>query len=205
MLFHFPGFCHQQCATTSTVNTSKDIDFLVICKQCCETQAQIQVPTQVGSSSGSPASPLLPRVPDIPKPDLPKDVNLECHKGSSTSLGGLEHFSEVKSLDRSTVTKKHSKLNWGLIWRKKFSEDTGFDFRLKNILHSGNTDRELMKPICRLCDQPYNGDVMYIRCEACKSKRNYKFFISDHYCLSLLKMINVLALCPWQIGITLML
>ncbi|XP_057781903.1 DDT domain-containing protein PTM-like isoform X2 [Salvia miltiorrhiza] len=162
------GFCHQQCATTSTVNKSKGNDFLVIiiCKQCCETQAA----TQVDSSSGSPTSPLLPRVPDIPKPaiskdvnlvpdvpkpNIPKDVNIVCHNGSS--------------INRSAVTKKNARSNWGLIWRKKYSEDTGFDFRSRNILLSGNMDRELMKPVCRLCDQPYNSGVMYIRCEPCKN------------------------------------
>ncbi|KAL1558202.1 hypothetical protein AAHA92_08697 [Salvia divinorum] len=172
------GFCHQQCATTSTVNKSEDINFLVICKQCCETQ----VTTPVDSSSGSATSPLLPQVPDISKPAMPTDVNSVCHQESLINspavtktnaipkdVNSVCHKGSLINRPAVTKTKTNARSNWGLIWRKKFSEDTGFDFRSRNILLSGNTDRELMKPVCRLCDQPYNGDAMYICCESCKN------------------------------------
>ena len=219
-LFHLPGFCHQQCATTSTVNKSEDTDFVVICKQCFETQ----VATPVDSSSESATSSLLPQVPDISKPAIPKDVNSVCHEeslinrpavtttnaipkdvNSVSHKGSLINHPAVTTtnaipmgvnsvshngslINRPAVkkTKTNARSNWGLIWRKKFSEDTGFDFRSRNILLSGNTDRDLMKPVCRLCDQPYTGDAMYICCESCKSKRTFKIFISDHYYQSFL-------------------
>lgn len=105
-----------------------------------------------------------------------KHVKLVGGKGSSTSVGPSEHSSEVKSTDLSEVTKKTRKSNWGLIWRKKNSEDTGIDFRLKNILMRGNVDKGFMNPVCRLCNQPYNADLMYICCETCKSK----FFLREN-------------------------
>lgn len=212
-LCYSPGFCHKQCATSSTVNMSEEIEFLIICKRCCETQAA----TRVESSNGSPTSPLLLQGRDFPNPvTATKHGKLVGCKGSSASFGTLEHSSEVKSTNRSAVAKKNRNLNWGLIWRKKNCEDTGIDFRLKNILLRGNTDRDLIKPLCHLCNQPYNADLMYIRCETCQRKfvlkRIYKIFISDHYCcLTLLfivlfsEVINVFALCPLQIGFMLIL
>ncbi|KAH6774734.1 hypothetical protein C2S51_013138 [Perilla frutescens var. frutescens] len=163
------GFCHQQCATTSTV-TSEEINFLVICKKCREAEAATQVDS---SSNGSPTSPLLIQGQGVPNPAITKNGNLVCCKGpssssSSSSFGALKHSSEVKSINRKTATKKNTKSNWGLVWRKNYCEDTGFDFRLRNILLRGNTDRDSIKPLCRLCDQPYNADLMYIRCDTCK-------------------------------------
>lgn len=147
---------------------SEEIDLLVICKQCCETQ----VAALVDSINESPTKPLLLQGQDAPNPVITKDGNLVCCKGSSTSVGAgaFEHSPEVKSINRSAVTKKNTKSNWGLVWRKRNSDDTGFDFRLRNILLRGNTNRDLIKPLCRLCDQPYNADLMYIRCETCKRK-----------------------------------
>ncbi|KAG6415150.1 hypothetical protein SASPL_122552 [Salvia splendens] len=172
------GLCHQQCATTRTVNKSEDTDFVVICKQCCETQAA----TPADSSCGSATSPLLPQVPDVSKPAIPKDVNSVCDKESLINnptvtttnaipkvVNSVSHKGSLINRPAVTKTKTNARSNWGLIWRKKFSEDTGFDFRSRNILLSGNTDRELMKPVCRLCDQPYAGDAMYICCESCKN------------------------------------
>ncbi|KAG6417670.1 hypothetical protein SASPL_119855 [Salvia splendens] len=172
------GFCHQQCATTSTVNKSEDTDFVVICKQCFETQ----VATQVDSSSESATSPLLPQAPDVSKPAIPKDVNSVCHEESLINspavtttnaipkdVNSVSHKGSLINRPAVTKTETNARSNWGLIWRKRFSEDTGFDFRSRNILLSGNTDRDLMKPVCHLCDQPYTGDAMYICCESCKN------------------------------------
>ncbi|KAI3461337.1 hypothetical protein Pfo_018000 [Paulownia fortunei] len=159
------GFCHEQCATSSAVNMSEEADFSITCKQCCETQAT----TRVESSNGFPTSPLLLQRRDFPNAaTTTKHGKLVGYKGSSASVGILEHSSEVKSTNRSAVAKKNRKLHWGLIWRKKNCEDTGIDFRLKNILLRGNPDRDLIKPLCRLCNQPYNADLMYIRCETCQ-------------------------------------
>lgn len=140
-----------------------------------------QAAARVDSSNGSPTTPLIPQGRYVPKPAVTKESNLVCYKGSSTSFGALEHSSRVKSINSSAVTKKNIKSNWGLRWRKNVGEETGFDFRLRNILLSGNKDTGFVKPVCRLCDQPYNGGLMYIRCETCKRKTKvYKILISNY-------------------------
>lgn len=74
----------------------------------------------------------------------------------------------MKHGNSSNFTAK-MKRNLGVIWRKK-SEDTGTDFRLRNILLKGNPNGDSLTPICQLCRKPYDPDLMYIRCETCSSK-----------------------------------
>ncbi|XP_011090113.1 DDT domain-containing protein PTM-like [Sesamum indicum] len=157
------GLCHVQCATSSTVNMN-EVEYLITCKQCCEIQSTIQVE----KSNVSPTSPLHLQGQESPNPaNVTKHVNLVGYKGSP-AVGTLEHPSAVKSITCSAVATRSRKLHWGLIWRKKNYEDTGMDFRLKNILLRGNLDRDLPEPLCRLCNQPYNANLIYIRCETCQ-------------------------------------
>lgn len=163
----WPGFCHEQCTTSSTVHKNEEVEFLIICKYCSEAQAI----TQVQHSYGSPTSPLLLQGRDFPNAgSASKSGKLVGYKGPSASVGTLEYSSEMKLTNGSAIAKKSKIKNWGLIWRKNNSEDTGIDFRLKNILLRGNPDMDLTKPVCRLCNQPYNADLMYIRCETCQRK-----------------------------------
>ncbi|KAL0418283.1 UNVERIFIED_CONTAM: DDT domain-containing protein PTM [Sesamum radiatum] len=143
---------------------NEEVEYLITCKQCCETQSAIQVE----KSNVSPTSPLLLQGQESPNPaTVTKRGKLEGYKGSP-AVGTLEHPSAVKSITRSAVATRSKKLHWGLIWRKKNYEDTGMDFRLKNILLRGNLDRDLPEPLCRLCNQPYNAELIYIRCETCQ-------------------------------------
>ncbi|KAK4492240.1 hypothetical protein RD792_003041 [Penstemon davidsonii] len=160
------GICHNQCATSSTVYKNEEVEFLITCKQCSETRAI----AQVESSNASPTSPLLLlQGQDFPKTAASnKILKVVGPKRSSASGRTREHSSGVKPTHISAPTKKNQHKHWGLIWRKN-NEDTGIDFRLKNILHKGNPDMDMMKPICRLCNQPYRSDLMYIRCETCQS------------------------------------
>ncbi|XP_020552432.1 DDT domain-containing protein PTM-like [Sesamum indicum] len=159
-----PGFCHEQCTTSSTVHMNEEIEFLITCKHCCETRAV----TQVQSSYGSPTSPLHLQGRDFPNAGSTNKRGLVGYKGPSASVGTLEYSSEMKLTNGSVVAKRSKNKNWGLIWRKKNCEDTGIDFRLKNILLRGNPDMDLTEPLCRLCNQPYNSELMYIRCETCQ-------------------------------------
>ncbi|KAL9171363.1 hypothetical protein ABFS82_04G204400 [Erythranthe guttata] len=142
------GFCHEQCATSSTVQMNEEVEFLITCKRCCETRAI----TQVQRSCGSPTSPLLLQGRDLP------------NTGISASAGALEYSSEMKST-KETKKNKH----WGLIMGRRNGEDVGIDFRLKNIIPRGNPDMNLTGPVCRLCSKPYKSDLMYVRCETCSS------------------------------------
>lgn len=65
--------------------------------------------------------------------------------------------------------KKDRQCHWGLIWKKKNTDD-GSDFRLKNILLGGNRHGvDTPRPDCYLCHNPYNQDLMYIHCETCQN------------------------------------
>ncbi|CAN0916628.1 DDT domain-containing protein PTM [Linum grandiflorum] len=62
---------------------------------------------------------------------------------------------------------KHSKItSWGIIW-KKTTEDTGVDFRRKNIIVKGSPDGNRIRPICEQCKKDYDPNLMYIFCESC--------------------------------------
>ncbi|XP_024982713.1 DDT domain-containing protein PTM-like isoform X2 [Cynara cardunculus var. scolymus] len=81
----------------------------------------------------------------------------------------LESSENKLTTNDSNVGKKKSKtkLSWGLIWKTKDPEETGIDFRLKNLLLKGNPNGNLLAPVCHLCTKPYNSDLMYIRCTNC--------------------------------------
>ncbi|KAH6789820.1 hypothetical protein C2S51_004826 [Perilla frutescens var. frutescens] len=159
------GFCHEQCATSSTVHKNEEVEFLVTCKSCSDAQTL----AHIQNSYGSPTSPLLLQGRDLPNAGTAsKSAKLVGYKRPSESVAMVEYSSEIKPTSVSGSTKKSKNKNWGLIWRKNNNEDPGVDFRLKNIILRGNPDMDLTKPECRLCGQPYNADLMYIRCEKCE-------------------------------------
>ncbi|KAK4441253.1 DDT domain-containing protein PTM [Sesamum alatum] len=158
------GLCHVQCATSSAVNTNEEVEYLITCKQCCETQSAIQVE----KNNVLPTSPWHLQGQEFPKPATATERGKSVGYKGSLAVGTLEHPSAVKSITRAAVAMKSRKLHWGLIWRKNNYEDTGMEFRLKNILLRGNLDRDLPEPLCRLCNRPYNAELIYIRCETCQ-------------------------------------
>ncbi|XP_058087295.1 DDT domain-containing protein PTM-like [Magnolia sinica] len=88
----------------------------------------------------------------------------------------LENHSERKppapTPDSGRKSRHGSCLTNGLIWKKKKAQtsESGTDFRLKNILLGGTVDMDpSMEPRCILCSQPYNSDLMYIRCQTCSN------------------------------------
>lgn len=172
-MFCWPGFCHEQCTTSSTVHKNEEVEFLVTCKSCSDAQALAQV--QI--SYGSPTSPLLLQGRDLPNAGTAsKSVKLVGHKRPSESVGSKEYTSEMKSTTESASTKKSNNKHWGLIWKKKCMDETAVEFRLKNIILRGNPDMDSTNPVCRLCNQSYNPDLMYIRCQSCSRK-----FVSDTF------------------------
>lgn len=158
------GLCHQQCVTSSTIHVNEEVEFVINCKQCYQTRAL----TRTETYNASPRSPLLLQGRDILNTAANKHGKQAVYNGLSASIGTVQRVPEVKSIDSSVSVNKGKKLSWGLIWRKKNCEDNGIDFRLKNILLKGNPHMDLARPDCRLCNQPYNSDLMYIRCETCQ-------------------------------------
>ncbi|CAI9778362.1 unnamed protein product [Fraxinus pennsylvanica] len=158
------GLCHEQCVNSSTVIVNEEVEFLITCKQCYQTQAL----TRTEICNASPRSPLLQGRDVLNTATANKRGKQAIYNGSSASVGTGQRLPEVKSIDSSVAVNKGKKLSWGLIWRKKNCEDNGIDFRLKNILLKGNPHMDLTRPDCRLCSQPYNSDLMYVRCETCQ-------------------------------------
>lgn len=152
------GLCHECCTVSSTVDASNT------CKQC----NQHRVLSQANCTDESPTSPLVLQGQYFPKPtSANKGVDVGTFSRPSASIATLKHSSAMKHGNSSKSTAK-TKRNLGVIWRKK-SEDTGTDFRLRNILLKGHPDGDSLIPICHLCRNPYDPDLMYIRCETCSN------------------------------------
>lgn len=157
-----------QCTISSTVQMNEEVDFLITCKSCNKTETIMQNEIY----NVSPTSPLLlqRQEPQNTLTEFKGEKQNGCNR-PLISNGALNRSSERKLTSNGSMLKpkKRSKINsWGLIWKKKNCDDTGIDFRLKNILLKGNPN--LSKVECDLCKKPYNSDLMYICCETCKSK-----------------------------------
>lgn len=159
------GPCHEQCTISSTVHINEEVEFLITCKQCYHTKAL----SQTENNYESPTSPLLlQRQEFAPVMARKAEKPIGCDQ-PSMAVKTVQHASDSKSVNASkSGSKSKRKLcSWGLIWRKKNCEDTGSDFRSKNILLRGSRGFGLSGPLCHLCRQPYNCDLTYIRCETC--------------------------------------
>ena len=143
---------------------------MITCKQCY----QAKVLAQNVTCNESPTSPLHLQVPQYQK--------LTATKGPKSNYKAQNACSETKlaSSESNLTAKSRRKLcNWGIMWKKRNSKDASAldqkskdassDFRQNNILLKGGSGH-MMKPECYICHQSYRSDLMYIRCEACKSK-----------------------------------
>ncbi|KAL3518480.1 hypothetical protein ACH5RR_021069 [Cinchona calisaya] len=159
------GLCHEQCTISSTVKINAEVVFLITCKQCYHIKALIQAE----SSHESPTSPLLLQQQENASGMVSKPEKQTAHDNSSTAGKSLRPSSDSKSINASKLGSKSKPklLSWGLIWKKKNCDDIGSDFILKHILLKGDGDMDSSGPLCHLCHQPYNSDLMYIRCETC--------------------------------------
>ncbi|XWS73973.1 hypothetical protein CRYUN_Cryun02cG0175400 [Craigia yunnanensis] len=169
------GYCHQDC-TLSSMHMNGKVECLIICKQCYH--AKILAQNEISTKSPTSLLPLQGRdcysapaitkgmqVKSSVKPTKP----LASIRNKENSVRIQEKSSDTKHASLSGLATKRSKLcNWGVIWRKKKSEETEIDFRRANILTRGGSDNHFLKPICELCEQPYNSDLMYIHCETCR-------------------------------------
>ncbi|XWS71522.1 hypothetical protein CRYUN_Cryun03dG0145100 [Craigia yunnanensis] len=170
------GYCHQDC-TLSSMHINGKVECLIICKQCYHAKVLAQneistkfptslLPVQGRDCHGAPAITKGMQVKRSIQPMKP----LASIGSKENSVRIQERSSDTKqSASLSGLAKKRSKLcNWGVMWRKKNSDETGIDFRRANILTRGGSDNHFLKPICELCEQPYNSDLMYINCETCR-------------------------------------
>ncbi|XVE59499.1 hypothetical protein DITRI_Ditri05aG0050600 [Diplodiscus trichospermus] len=169
------GYCHQDC-TLSSMHMNGKVECVIICKQCYHAKvlAQNEISTkstttqllsQGRDSHSAPAITKGMRVKSSIQPMKP----LVSIRNKENSVRIQDRRSDMKqSSSLSGSAKKRSKLcNWGVIWRKKNSDETGTDFRRTNILTRGGSDNHFLKPTCELCEQPYDRGLLYIHCETC--------------------------------------
>ncbi|CAK9150506.1 unnamed protein product [Ilex paraguariensis] len=159
------GYCHEQCTASCTVFRNEEVEFLITCNQCYHTKAL----SQTENNNESPTSPLFLQGQEFHSAVTVTRGRQVGYSRPLASVGTSELSSEMKSSTQdSSITKNRHKLcSWGLRWKKKNVEDTGLDFRSKNILFKGSPGKNWLKPTCHLCNQPYNSDLMYICCETC--------------------------------------
>lgn len=152
------------------------VECLIICKECynarvlARNEINIKSPTTLLPLQGQDccSAPSVSKGMQVKSSTQPwKLVSIRSKENSVK----IQESSDTKqSASHSRLASKRSKLcNWGVIWRKKNSDETGIDFRRANILTRGVSDNHFLKPICELCEQPYNSDLMYIHCETCRS------------------------------------
>ncbi|GLT51296.1 hypothetical protein SLA2020_247160 [Shorea laevis] len=171
------GYCHKDC-TSSSIQMNGKVEHFVICKLCCHAKGLAQNDV----SNKFPTTPLFLHGRECHNtPTVTKSTHV---KGSSQPLKPLislrsrdssmrtkENCSQDKlaTSSSSLTVKPRSKLcHWGIIWRKRNSNETGVDFRRANLLPRGGLDKHFLKPVCQICEQPYNSALMYIHCETCK-------------------------------------
>ncbi|KAH7561168.1 hypothetical protein JRO89_XS10G0183100 [Xanthoceras sorbifolium] len=159
------GFCHEGCTLSSVYNNR--VERLITCKLCYN--GKVLAPSQIRSESQ--ITPLPSRRQEYhTAPPIAKGMRPKGLSQPSASVRNQETCSGTKQniSGSSSVMKARSRtLSWGIIWKKKNTEDTGVDFRRANILLRGS-DVHHLEPVCDLCQQLYNSDLMYIHCENCK-------------------------------------
>lgn len=150
------------------VRVSDKAEFLITCKQCYQSKLVSQ------SSYESPTSPLLLQGQEFPNDILVHQAEKFAVGNNSSPSADVflppSNYSKPITASKSADKSKRKLASWGLIWRKKNCEDTGYDFRLKHILLKGNHNMDGSSIICHLCRKQYNTDLMYIRCQNCSSK-----------------------------------
>ncbi|KAK4780164.1 hypothetical protein SAY87_016270 [Trapa incisa] len=151
------GHCHDGCVIFSRSSVGGQIDSSITCKRCHHAKAFVKKDT-----TESPTSPLLLQVRDQPKikivSELPK-IKISIAQSASV---------KSKEEPRNTISAaKTRNTSWGIIWNKKSINGIGPNFREKHVLLRGNADMDRPMPVCKLCDKPYNPNLMYIRCPSC--------------------------------------
>ncbi|XP_022752616.1 DDT domain-containing protein PTM-like isoform X2 [Durio zibethinus] len=168
------GYCHQDCTLSSHMNGK--VKCFIICKQCYRAKALAQneintkSPTTLLHLQGRDchSAPAVSKGMQV-KSSIQPMKSLAYVRSKENSVRIQERSSDTKKpASLSGFATKQRKCNWGVIWRKKNSDETGIDFRRANILTSGGSHYHSLKPICELCEQPYNSDLMYIHCETCR-------------------------------------
>lgn len=158
------GYCHEDCTVSSQVPANEQVGILITCKQCYFDN---KPHTQNENRNDSPTSPLPSQGQEYENPVTV--TKSSKHKGRKT-VGMVKSSGKKQTPRGSSLTKKERTRisHWGLIYKKKNTEDTGIDFRVKNILLKNSPYMDCSKIVCNLCLKPYNPDLLYVCCETCQ-------------------------------------
>ncbi|GAB2233927.1 hypothetical protein Drorol1_Dr00003157 [Drosera rotundifolia] len=166
------GYCHRECASSSIIQASDDVEFSTTCKRCYGGSAF----AQNQSFAESPTSPLAIQGQEYQKALTVSKSSIQKNSHQQPlAIATVEGSSGMKLKIKlappdSSVTKKSKKkpTTWGLIWKKKNIEETGTEFRSNHILWRADPNNVAIAPVCYLCQKPYNPHLLYIRCPACQ-------------------------------------
>lgn len=164
------GDCHKDCTSYSAINKGNDSRPSFTCKSCCAKLAVVNAThkmvlnSQLSQQRKDQLVGSTKLVFRIGLPQIVQSVN-KVQVGPE-----LKSFASGSNLEHKRKNSGAS-VSYGLLWKKKKSDEAGKDFRLENIilkLKDGTSPS--IEPSCCLCKRPYCPDLMYICCERCKSK-----------------------------------
>ncbi|KAG9458985.1 hypothetical protein H6P81_003493 [Aristolochia fimbriata] len=150
------GYCHKHCTIPSIADKKDTLEFMIMCNKCYHEKPvapyensikQLKVKLSFQETRVQPSN-------------VPQKVQV--------TTGNVESHHELQS-NSSSVSSSRKDTRYGLVWkRNKVKTEGGTDFRLQHILLRGSPNANLLHaPICTLCQQPYDSNLMYIRCDRC--------------------------------------
>ncbi|XP_068662577.1 DDT domain-containing protein PTM-like [Aristolochia californica] len=151
------GYCHKDCTIPSIADKKDDLEFVLMCKKCYHRKPI--VPDE--NSMKQLKIKLSFQDAKVQSNNVPQKVQ--------RSTGTIESHHELQT-NYSNLSSARKDTRYGLVWKrnKLKTEDNGADFRLKHILLKGDPNvNPPERPICTLCQQPYDSNLMYICCDRC--------------------------------------
>ncbi|KAL0709907.1 hypothetical protein Bca4012_016885 [Brassica carinata] len=155
-------FCHQECTTMSTQHTAVKVETRVTCKRCYLARARSVIninhrhpTTPAVLINGQHQNAVTPVVKTQTKP-------LVQQLPSSNTRDNASGVKQITPDSNIAPKSQHKTLSWGVIWRKKHSEDTGASFRRQNVVLAAQSDHPNPGPVCWLCKVQYNPEWYHI-------------------------------------------
>ncbi|KAF2577278.1 hypothetical protein F2Q68_00000774 [Brassica cretica] len=161
------GFCHKECTSMSTQHIAGKVETLVTCKRCYLARAR----SLITINHRHPTTPTVlingqhqNAVTPVTKTQIKPLVKQIPSSNTGDKASGVKQVTPDSNM---APMSQHKTLSWGVIWRKKNSDDTGASFRRQNVVLAAQSDQPNPGPVCWLCKLPYNHGQTYIHCTSC--------------------------------------
>ncbi|XP_068659314.1 DDT domain-containing protein PTM-like [Aristolochia californica] len=150
------GYCHKDCTIPSIADRKDDLEFMLMCNKCYHRK-----PIAPDENS---MKQLKVKLSFQEAKVQPNNVPQKVQRFTGTLVS--QHELQTNNSNLGSARKD---TRYGLVWkRNKLKTEDSADFRLRHILLRGNPNvNPLQAPICTLCQQPYDPNLMYIRCDRC--------------------------------------